>query len=62
MGVRDGLELRNLKRPSIQFDRKIRIRIPVKETATGRKGITKNYTKYILRYKGLYQLLLRCVS
>jgi len=47
MGVREGLVLRNLKRPSIQFDRKIpiRIRIPVKETATGRKRYNKELYK-----------------
>jgi hypothetical protein len=47
MGVKEGLVLKNLKRPSIQFDRKIPIwpRIPVKETATGRKKYNKELYK-----------------
>jgi hypothetical protein len=45
MGVRDGLSLKNLKWPSIPFERKIPKLIPVKETSTGRIRYNKELYK-----------------
>jgi len=48
MAVGEGLSVKDLKWPSIQFERKIarRIRIPSKETATGRRYNKELYKVY----------------
>jgi hypothetical protein len=45
MAVGEGLSVKDLKWPSIQFERKISRRIPVKETATGRRKYNKELHK-----------------